>query len=378
MSRAGINISYFRFALLLAIILGGGKSTYAQTEITHRDRKDTLTICVCGDIMMHAGQIANARRNDGSYDFTSCFRFVRDIIGSADISIANMEFTMAGEPFEGYPRFSAPDRIAEDVATAGFDVLLTANNHIFDKGSAGASRTLEVYRRVKAKHGIQIAGLIDNQANPESDIPLIINKKGIQIALLNMTYGTNLGADLHWPKTTYISQKATLKKALEKAEYSDLTIALPHWGPEYVLEHSESQDNTAVWLAENGADMIIGAHPHVIQDRQSIDLGDRQVSVTYSLGNTLSNMSAKNTQLGLMAWIRIAKDNTGNIEILPMEFTYIWCSRPGGFDNGYTIIPVNRFIGKKDLWKGGWDYDKMMTTLERVMNATEIKDKDIQ
>lgn len=146
MSRAGINISYFRFALLLAIILGGGKSTHAQTEITHRDRKDTLTICVCGDIMMHAGQIANARRNDGSYDFTSCFRLVRDIIGSADISIANMEFTMAGEPFEGYPRFSAPDRIAEDVATAGFDVLLTANNHIFDKGSAGASRTLEVYR----------------------------------------------------------------------------------------------------------------------------------------------------------------------------------------------------------------------------------------
>ncbi len=378
MSRAGINISYFRFAFLLAIILVGGKSTYAQTEITHRDRKDTLTICVCGDIMMHAGQIANARRNDGSYDFTSCFRLVRDIIGSADISIANMEFTMAGEPFEGYPRFSAPDRIAEDVATAGFDVLLTANNHIFDKGSAGASRTLEVYRRVKAKHGIQIAGLIDNQSNPESDIPLIINKKGIQVSLLNMTYGTNLGADLHWPKTTYISQKATLKKALEKAEDSDLTIALPHWGPEYVLEHSESQENTAVWLAENGADMIIGAHPHVIQDRQSIDLGDRQVSVTYSLGNTLSNMSAKNTQLGLMAWIRIAKDNTGNIEILPTEYTYIWCSRPGGYDNGYTIIPVSRFIGKRDMWLGAWDYDKMMTTLERVMNATEIKDKDIQ
>ena len=153
---------------------------------------------------------------------------------------------------------------------------------------------------------------------------------------------------------------------------------MPHWGTEYVLEHSESQENTAVWLAENGADMIIGAHPHVIQDRQSIDLGDRQVSVAYSLGNTLSNMSAMNTQLGLMAWIRIAKDNTGNIEILPMEFTYIWCSRPGGFDNGYTIIPVNRFIGKKDLWKGGWDYDKMMTTLERVMKATGIKDKDIQ
>lgn len=378
MSRAGKNISYIRFSLLLAIIIGGGDYIHAQSADSFKSGPDTLTICVCGDIMMHAGQIANARKNDGSYDFTSCFRLVRDIIGSADISIANMEFPLAGEPYEGYPRFSAPDRIAEDVATAGFDVLLTANNHIFDKGSAGASRTLEVYRRVKAKHGIQIAGLIDNQDNPESDIPLIINKKGIQIALLNMTYGTNLGADLHWPKTTYISQKATLKKALEKAEDSDLTIALPHWGPEYVLEHSESQENTAVWLAENGADMILGAHPHVIQDMQTLDLGDRKVCVAYSLGNMLSNMSAKNTQLGLMAWVRIIRDREGNTHIPTPEYTYIWCSRPGGFDNGYTIIPVNRFIGKKDLWKGGWDYDKMMTTLERVMKATGIKDKDIQ
>lgn len=377
LSRAGKNISYIRFVLLLAIILGRGGDSHAQSAVPRKAGADTLTICVCGDIMMHSGQIENARRSDGSHDFASCFRLVKDLIGKADISIANMEFPMAGEPFEGYPRFSAPDRIAEDVAAAGFDVLLTANNHIYDKGSKGAARTLEVYRELEAKHGIQIIGLTENQEDAEKRIPLKINEKGIRISLLNMTYGTNLGADLHWPKTTYISQKKTLKKALETAAGSDLILALPHWGTEYVLEHSESQENTALWLAQNGADIIIGAHPHVIQDMQVMDLGGRQVSVAYSLGNTLSNMSAKNTQLGLVAWVRIVRNGTDNIEIPPLEFTYIWCSRPGGYDDGYTIIPVSRFIGRREMWKGGWDYDKMMATLKRVMETTGIKDKDI-
>lgn len=377
LSRAGKNISYIRLTFLLAIIFAGGKAVSARNAAAPLSREDTLSICVCGDIMMHAGQIENAQGSKGEYDFSSCFRYIRDIVGNADISIANMEFPMAGEPFTGYPEFSAPDRIAEDVASAGFDVMLAANNHIFDKGSAGAARTLMVYRRLKEEHGIDMTGLAENQEDAERINPLEIRMKGMQVALLNMTYGTNRGADLHWPKTTYISQKETLKKALDRAVGSDLVLALPHWGTEYVLEHSEHQESTATWLAENGADMIIGAHPHVIQDMQVMNLGDRKVSVAYSLGNVLSNMSAKNTQLGLIAWIRLTKDSMGNVEVLPLEFTYIWCSRPGGYDNGYTIIPVSRFIGRKEMWKGGWDYDKMMTTLERVMDATGIKDKDI-
>jgi poly-gamma-glutamate synthesis protein (capsule biosynthesis protein) len=230
---------------------------------------------------------------------------------------------------------------------------------------------------MKEKYGILVTGLAGNQDELTKVNPLKIRKKGIQIALLNMTYGTNRGADLHWPKTLYINQKESLKKAFERAGEADLTLALPHWGTEYILEHSESQESTALWLAENGADMIIGTHPHVIQDMQTLELGDRKVSVAYSLGNALSNMSAQNTQMGIIAWIRMARNHLGNVEVLPMEFTYIWCSRPGGYDTGYTIIPVSRFIGRRELWKGAWDYDKMMTTLERVTAATGIKDKDI-
>ena len=377
LSRVHKSTLFIRLALLLAIITAGGKLTYAQNAVSPLFKPDTLTICIFGDIMMHAGQIENARLSDGTHDFSASFRHIRDIIENADISIANMEFPMAGEPFTGYPEFSAPDRIAEDVSAAGFDVLLAANNHIFDKGSTGAARTLEAYRKMKEKYGILVTGLAGNQDELTKVNPLKIRKKGIQIALLNMTYGTNRGADLHWPKTLYINQKESLKKAFERAGEADLTLALPHWGTEYILEHSESQESTALWLAENGADMIIGTHPHVIQDMQTLELGDRKVSVAYSLGNALSNMSAKNTQMGIIAWIRMARNHLGNVEVLPMEFTYIWCSRPGGYDTGYTIIPVSRFIGRRELWKGAWDYDKMMTTLERVTASTGIKDKDI-
>lgn len=355
----------------------GGKEASAQSRVPYRSYPDTLTICVCGDVMMHTGQIQNAHSSDNTYDFKGCFKYIKGLVESADISIANMEFPMAGSPYTGYPEFSAPDQIAYDVAEAGFDVLLAANNHIFDKGSKGAAKTLEVYRKLKEEYGTDLIGLCADQETLDKTTPLTITRKGIEIALLNLTYGTNRGADLHWPKTLYISQKETIKKALQRAEDADLAIVLPHWGTEYVLNHSASQQQTATWLVENGADIIIGAHPHVIQDTQILQSGTKNVNVAYSLGNALSNMSAKNTQLGLLAWVRITRNHTDDIEILPLEFTYIWCSRPGGFNNGYTIIPVGSFIGKRHLWQGGWDYDKMMATLERVMNETGIKDKDI-
>ena len=117
--------------------------------------------------------------------------------------------------------------------------------------------------------------------------------------------------------------------------------------------------------------MIIGAHPHVIQDMQVMNLGDRKVSVAYSLGNVLSNMSAKNTQLGLIAWIRLTRDSMGNVEVLPLEFTYIWCSRPGGYNSRYTVLPVEEFIGTRDCWHGPWEYDKMMQTRQRIKNILD-------
>ena len=185
----------------------------------------------------------------------------------------------------------------------------------------------------------------------------------MRISFINMTYGTNLGATLEWPRINYLGMTEMLEEALRQAgEKSDITIVLPHWGTEYELLHSRKQEDTAEWLAENGADIIIGTHPHVVQDTMTV----HGIPVAYSLGNAVSNMSAANTQLGLMATLRIVRKENGDICMLPLELTHLWCSRPGGLTDTYTIIPIEEFIGRRGEWQGEWDYDKMVSTYSRI------------
>jgi poly-gamma-glutamate synthesis protein (capsule biosynthesis protein) len=345
--------------------------------------EDTLTIRILGDVMMHTNQISNARKSGPEYDFSSYFSLIEDDLKEADLAIANMEFTLGGEPYSGYPCFSAPDPFADYLCDCGFDIFLAANNHIFDKGAKGAQRTIAIYRELEKKRGIRFTGIADNDEEQERNNPLMVSSSGIRLAILNLTYGTNVGLKSHWPKTNRLSARQQVAEALSEAEEkdADVTLVLPHWGTEYILEHSASQENTARWLAENGADIIIGAHPHVIQDFQVIclneDYGRKEVPVAYSLGNAVSNMSARNTQLELMATVRITRKGNGDIEIAPLEFSYLWCSRPGGYNDSYIVIPVAGFIGKRDEWKNVSDYDKMMDTYRNVSETTGIKDIDI-
>lgn len=319
--------------------------------------------------MMHTAQINEALKKDGNYDFSSYFHLIKEHISSADIAIANMEFTLSGKPYTGYPAFSAPDDFGKYLAACGFDIFLTANNHILDKGSQGAMRTLSQYRKLSETYGISYCGTAEDQEEKQAGNPLMIVRKGIRIALINFTYGTNLGSDMHWPKVNYMSDKNLIETALKKAEDSDFTLVLPHWGVEYNLIHSEKQQQTASWLIERGADMIIGTHPHVPQDCDTLS----NVQVIYSLGNAVSNMSAANTQVGLMATVRLAREANGDITLLPTELTYLWCSRPGGYNNSYTVLPIKEFIGKRHLWTGAWDYDKMIRSYEKVKKTIEIE-----
>lgn len=321
--------------------------------------------------MMHADQIRNAQINGSGHDFSSYFDLIEDRIKDADLAIANMEFTLAGKPYTGYPCFSAPDTLATYLADSGFDIFLAANNHIYDKGSKGAERTIEIYRKLQDSHGIRFTGIAGNEAEMERNNPLTVRIKGLKLALLNFTYGTNLGLDAFWPRTNYTGEKEKISEAFAKAEDNDadFVIALPHWGTEYRLRHSSAQEEFAEWLIEKGADFIIGAHPHVVQDSNMIE----GVPVIYSLGNAVSNMSATNTQIGLMATIRIVRQGNGDIQTLPLVLEYLWCSRPGGYNNSYTVIPVKDYIGRKEEWLNTADYEKMTATLERIRKETGIE-----
>lgn len=349
----------------------------ARWEVRPLYARDTVTIRFFGDIMMHTDQIRNAECGNGNHDFSTYYQLMEDYLEDSDLNVANMEFTLGGEPYTGYPSFSAPDDFGPYLADTGFNVFLCANNHIFDKGVPGLKRTLEIYGKMAQEKGIYFTGAATDESLQRSCTPLIINVKGIRTAFINATYGTNAPRGNGWPKTNIISDRKSLSEALHIAESkADITIVLAHWGTEYSLQHSESQENDARWLAENGADLIIGSHPHVIQDAETMICKDKSVPVVYSLGNSVSNMSAANTQAGLMVTARIVRDSNGDIRILSPEYRYTWCSRPGGFGSSYHVIPLTDFMDRKDEWKGQWDYEKMIATYGRVSESTGIKENN--
>ena len=333
---------------------------------------DTIKICILGDVMLHSKQIKQALKKGAdslaheSYKF-DCFDLIKDRIQAADLSIANMEFTLAGPAFTGYPCFSAPDSYASYIAECGVDVFLTANNHILDKGTKGAIRTIETYSKMQEDYGIRYTGSRIEQELDNN--PLIVDIQGIKIAIVNLTYGTN--RTLSKPYISYLSSMDLYFESAIKCE-PDVIIALPHWGNEYQLNCSTKQINDAEKMAKKGADIIIGAHPHVVQNADKIEIEDKQIPVLYSLGNAVSNMSAPNTQLGLMAEVTIVKKLNNKTEVWPSKLTWLWCSRPGGYNDSYTVIPIEDYLYKKTNWKGAWDYENMVSTWTRVCEKTGL------
>lgn len=326
---------------------------------------DTVTISFIGDVMMHARQL--------EFDCAPFLSRIGGITEGADISVANLEYTLAGEPYTGYPCFSAPDSYASYAADRGIDVFLTANNHILDKGDKGLLRTLEVYEGLRRTRGIQYTGTASGAASDTLLNPLMVVGKGIRIALVNFTYGTNNSSPSAFPKVNRMKKenvKALIDRA--KAKGADFIIALPHWGNEYQLHHSGTQQDWAEWLAKEGADLIVGAHPHVVQDTSHI----HGTPVIYSLGNAVSNMSATNTRLELAATARLVKHSDGRKEVLEPELTFLWCTLPGTLTDSYCTIPVKEYIGRRSEWKSPADYDNMITTYKRVIKETGINEED--
>lgn len=286
-------------------------------------RRDTVEVTIVGDVMMHKRQL--------EYDCRTFLEEIRPALERPEITIAGAEFTLGGQPYAGYPQFSAPDEYAEYLRDCGVDVLLTANNHILDRGSKGFARTLGIYRSMS---GMKFTGSGADKAEFDSLNPLILKTKNFTLAMLNFTYGTNLGGQSEYPRAARLKREEILPMIERaKAAGADFIIALPHWGDEYVLTHNSLQEEWARWLVSRGVDAIVGAHPHVVQDSCTID----GCPVFYSLGNLVSNMSAPNTQVGLVVTLRFEYDwLSGEKRQLPPLTRRTWCSLPGTRTPSYS------------------------------------------
>ncbi|MFC2089940.1 CapA family protein [Bacteroidota bacterium] len=294
-----------------------------------------LKLVFAGDIMGHDTQIASAKAvGKGEYDYSSCFKLLSPYISEADIAIGNLEVTLAGAPYKGYPAFSSPDALAVELKEAGFDILVNANNHALDRKKEGLERTLKVLDSL----GIVQTGVFEDLRDRQTRFPLIVEKNGIRLAILNYTYGTN-GIKTVPPNIVNYIDSTSLTNDLMKAKTAnpDFIIALMHWGLEYQRTENEEQAELATFLLENGTDLIIGSHPHVVQPIREYDSNKL---VVYSLGNMISNQRKRYTDGGILVDVTLEKKE--KVRIMKYNYLPVWVHK-AVTDEGtaFCLIPAN-------------------------------------
>jgi poly-gamma-glutamate capsule biosynthesis protein CapA/YwtB (metallophosphatase superfamily) len=320
--------------------------TFLLFWITPAAGQDTtrLSILFTGDIMQHDSQIAAAYDPlTKTYNYESCFKYISPILQSADLTIGNLEVTLGGSPYKGYPQFSAPDQVATQLKMSGFDVLVTANNHCVDRGRKGLQRTISVLDTLALLH----TGTFVDSLQRKSHCPLLIEKNGITLSLLNYTYGTN-GIPIPFPTVVNLIDTALIKEdlILARDQKTDAIIVFMHWGNEYQSLPNAFQKRVAELCFREGAKLVIGAHPHVVQPMEWNKEKDRLIA--YSLGNFVSGQRPRYRDGGatlLVELEKIKKDSIHDTFIKQAQYELQWIHKTSGVKSEFYILPVQEFEG---------------------------------
>ncbi|MDO5563917.1 MAG: CapA family protein [Eubacteriales bacterium] len=313
--------------------------------IKEKPKKDEIMITMIGDNLLHESTIKTGLQEDKSYNYDHFYQYIKDDISKADIAIINQESVCGGGSigYSGYPSFNAPFEVVVAEEKAGFDLLIHATNHAVDRGMQQVKLALDY---IKNNHpNITTTGLYDTLE--ESEKLCIIEKNNIKVAFINYTYGLN-GFTLPYkvPYAVDIFDKEKLKNKIEKAKKeADFIVALPHWGKEYEFTPTMQQRYEAQFLTDLGVDLIIGAHPHVIEPIEWLtpnvastsNLYNHKTLCYYSIGNGVNFAGSHSRFLGLMPQIKLEKINNttyiSNIETVPL-FMHL------GKDNQYSLYKL--------------------------------------
>ncbi|QOX64357.1 CapA family protein [Anoxybacterium hadale] len=321
----------------------------------------SLRISAVGDVMAHKSQLtAQYDSSTGTYNFDNNFQYLIPYINQADLALFNLETTFAGGTYTGYPAFNAPESLASAMKNAGFDVALTSNNHIMDKGLAGMKRTLEMTR----KAGLNTAGTrLDGEKNYT-----IVEVKGVKIGVVAYSYetpkvggvptinGSHIAAEA-WPLLNTFSywnldqDLLKVKQSIQdaRADGAELVICYYHWGEEYQRSPNDYQQNIARQTAGFGADIIFASHPHVLQGMELLtDASGKKVPVYYSMGNLISNqrletLDNRYTEQGMIAEVDLQyMKSTKQILTIDMKAVPTWVDKykKNGKDV-YAVIPLD-------------------------------------
>lgn len=332
-----------------------------------------IKMSVIGDIMCHDSQYKDAYvKESDSYDFSYVFSDIQKYIQTADIAVGNLETTFAGKErgYSNYPTFNTPEQLAYNLKTLGIDLLSTANNHSLDKGYKGLVSTLDFLDNA----GIAHTGTY--RSEEEQNQISVQNVKGITMAFLSFTYGTN-GIPVPSGKdycVNLINEDLILKQInLAKEQNPDMICVFMHWGVEYQTKQNKTQENLANFLFKNGVDVILGGHPHVLQpmEKREITLEDGTTKdgfIIYSLGNFISGQNKLPRQSSAILDLEITKNGeTGKISIDEVTYTPIFMYRgPAGKLQRYKVLDIESSIQK---YNDGTDTSLGKTTYNTIQQV---------
>lgn len=288
----------------------------ADTEVVTEEvfKPTSAKLVAVGDNLMHRSCTLSAKNADGAYDFTKHFANMADIFKAADLAVISQDTVLGGIELGATSTetgiFNTAVELADGMADAGINVVLAANNHIMDEGSAGLN-TMMSYFSTKYPN-ITLLGV--NNSREAKDEPVYVETNNIKIAMINYSYGSNQTADLDAsPYLLNQYDENWLSDILKQArEEADFIIAFPFWGEQNSMDYTQEQERQAQFLADNGVDLIIGSYPHVVEPVKWItaENGDRTL-VYYSLGNFQSIQNTVENMLGGQANITISKEEDG-------------------------------------------------------------------
>ncbi|MCL2774775.1 MAG: CapA family protein [Oscillospiraceae bacterium] len=315
-----------------------------QNSNTERSSVDTpdgttrLSFIAAGDNIMHSNMIDDAKEratNGENFDFIDMYKGVADIIKSADIALVNVETPIAGDEFAytGYPNFNTPKEDAFALMDIGFDIINTANNHMLDLKEKGYMNSINFWDSQKNYNGGDILQIGSFKDRDDFENIRIYRKDGISIAFLSYTYGTNGmvlpdGSKMIVP----IIDDATVERQIKAARpLADLLFVVMHWGTEDSFTPDPWQKSLAQMMVDDGVDVIIGMHPHVLQEAKWVDRPDgKKTLLAYSIGNFISGMLGAQNMVGALLGFDIVKttQNGGssvsieNAQVIPVVTQY--------------------------------------------------------
>lgn len=297
-----------------------------------------ITIAAAGDLMCLYAQLCSARKK-GGYKFDYCFDEIKDKISGADLAICNFETLVAKgysytgrSPAHGNPKINAPESFLSAAVNCGFDVYINANNHIYDRKADGINKTINKLN----EFGVMHTGAY---AKGETRTQLIADVKGIKLAILSYTDHIN-GIRKTAMADKYSEKLVTADISAVKEAGADYIIVYMHWGKENTHKVNKTQKKMAAFVANAGADIIIGSHPHCTQGAQIIKTEHGDVPVFYSLGNLISSMCRTINKDSLILNIVLEKNNeTGITAIAALTYTPTLCTNTSA--GRFVILPAD-------------------------------------